>query len=78
MVERTCAWLHNVVLFLLDVEGHVCAGSVYALIHSIQSVAAFLGPLVHTTMFTATVRTMSSAVFIMSGTLLFIPLVSLG
>jgi len=53
-------------------------GSVYALIHSFQAVVGFLGPVVHTVMFTATVRTMSSAVFIMSGSLLAIPLVLLG
>jgi len=57
----------------------VCvAGSVYALIHSMQSVVAFLGPVVHTALFSGTVRTLSSAVFIMSGTLLIIPLVLLG
>lgn len=54
------------------------AGSVYALIHSMQSVVAFLGPVVHTALFSGTVRTLSSAVFIMSGTLLIIPLVLLG
>jgi len=53
-------------------------GSVYALIHSMQSVVAFLGPVVHTAMFTGTVKTLSSAVFIMSGCLLLIPLVLLG
>ena len=56
----------------------VCVGSVYALIHSMQSIVAFLGPVVHTIMFTATVKSMSSAVFIMSGSVLLIPLVLLG
>jgi len=51
---------------------------VYALIHSIQSVVAFLGPVVHTAVFTATVRTLNSAVFVMSGLLLLVPLVLLG
>ena len=50
----------------------------YALIHSIQSVVAFLGPVVHTAVFTATVRTLNSAVFVMSGLLLLVPLVLLG
>jgi len=54
------------------------AGSVYALIHSIQSVVGFVGPLVHMAVFTATISTLSSAVFIMSGSLLLIPLVLLG
>jgi len=53
-------------------------GSVYALIHSIQSLVAFLGPVIHTAVFTATVKTFSSAVFIMSGSLLVVPLVLLG
>ena len=58
-------------------EWWLVVGSVYALIHSIQSVVAFLGPVVHTAVFTATVKSLSSAVFIMSGCLLLAPLVLL-
>jgi hypothetical protein len=54
------------------------AGSVYALVHSIQSVVGFLGPVAHTAMYTGTLTSWSGSVFVMSGVILIIPLVLLG
>ena len=52
-------------------------GSVYALIHSAQSVMAFLGPVVHNAVVAGSLRTMGGLVFLLSGPLLVIPIVLL-
>ncbi|ELT94116.1 hypothetical protein CAPTEDRAFT_227959 [Capitella teleta] len=48
-------------------------GSVYAMVHSAQSLMAFLGPVVHNAVFMASLTSMSGLVFIVSGPLLVIP-----
>jgi MFS-type transporter involved in bile tolerance (Atg22 family) len=53
---------------------HEDQGSAYAILHCTQAVVAFLGPVSHTALFAATVRQMAGLVFIVSGSLLVIPL----
>ena len=53
------------------------AGSVYALLHSVQSVVVFLGPLAHNAFFAVTLHFMSGLVFLLSGPILAVPIVLL-
>lgn len=53
-------------------------GSVYALLHSVQALLSFFGPVVHNSIFAATLSSMSGTVFLVSGPLLLVPLVLLG
>ena len=50
------------------------AGSVYALLHSVQSVSVFLGPLVHMGIQTGTSAAISGFVFLIGGPLMAIPI----
>ena len=55
----------------------VLAGSVYALLHSVQSVVVFLGPLAHNAVFAVTLHFMSGLVFLLSGPILVVPIIFL-
>ena len=52
-------------------------GSVYALLHSVQSIVAFLGPVAHNAIFAGSLKFMGGLVFLVSGPILIVPFVLL-